>query len=555
MAARLIWAMAVHSSPRGTSGGQDIGASRRLAIDQALATGDVPTAARLAEAAVDAGNAEPLLLNLAAWQREEAGEFAAAFEFLGRALRLAPDDAVIVAAIGRAERKAGRTDAALARFDQASALDPDFAVPWLERGFALDASGALAAAGASFVRATALDPHCAPAFGGVASVAARSGDTATARQFAARALALDPREASAATALARIEFDVGTTESAAARARALVARTDLAPGDRTVALTLLGDALDRLDMPRDAFAAFSEAQAIARSRFAARFAGPPSHRDYVIWIDAAVDRIARTVTPPPADVTPAAGHAFLLGYPRSGTTMTENILASSSVVVALEERPTLAAADTAFFDDDPGLDRLASLDAATASTLRADYWANVAAHGAAVAGKIFVDMDPFKGVKLPAIARLFPRAQIILMRRDPRDVVLSCFRQNFHIGPMTYAFTELESTARHFDAVMRLIEHCRAVLPIEVHEVRYESLIADFDATTMALCVAVGVPWSPAMRTFDRTAHRRGVGTASALQVRRGLYDGSGQWRRYREQLEPVLPILAPWVERFGYPA
>ena len=92
---------------------------------------------------------------------------------------------------------------------------------------------------------------------------------------------------------------------------------------------------------------------------------------------------------------------------------------------------------------------------------------------------------------------------------------------------------------------MRLIEHCRAVLPIEVHEVRYESLIADFDATTMALCVAVGVPWSPAMRTFDRTAHRRGVGTASALQVRRGLYDGSGQWRRYREQLEPVLPILA----------
>lgn len=546
--------MTVHHAPQSTGTGPG-NREQRAAIDAALATGDVPAAALLAQAAVAAGNTEPIILNLAAWRCEEAGDFAGAFSLLGRALAIAPGDAVIVAAIGRAERKAGRIDAALARFAQATALDPNFAVPWLERGYALDASGALGAAGESYARATMLDPHCAPAFGGVASIAARTGDTETARRFAATALAIDPRDISAATALARIEFDVGSTESAAARARTLVARTDLGPSDRAVAQTLLGDALDRLDLPGEAFAAFKAAQSIVRTRDAARFAGPPDHRQFVEWIGSVVDRVALAMdrAPPAPAVSPAAGHVFLLGYPRSGTTMTENILATSPDVVALEERPTLAAADAAFFDDDAGLDRLVRLDYADAAGLRADYWATVAASGARVAGRVFVDMDPFKGVKLPAIARVFPRAKIIIMRRDPRDVVLSCFRQNFHVGPMTYAFTSLESTARHFDATMRLIEHCRAVLPIEVHEVRYESLVADFDAASASLCSAAGIAWLPAMRAFDRTARRRGVATASALQVRRGLYDGSGQWLRYRAEMEPVLPILAPWVKRFGY--
>ena len=65
----------------------------------------------------------------------------------------------------------------------------------------------------------------------------------------------------------------------------------------------------------------------------------------------------------------------------------------------------------------------------------------------------------------------------------------------------------------------------------------------------------IGLEWTDAFRSFDKTAQRRGVRTASATQVRRGLYDGGGQWRRYAEQLAPVLPILAPWVERFGFDA
>ena len=77
--------------------------------------------------------------------------------------------------------------------------------------------------------------------------------------------------------------------------------------------------------------------------------------------------------------------------------------------------------------------------------------------------------------------------------------------------------------------------------------------MADFDAETKRLCDFLGAEWTEEMRDFARTARRRGVSTMSASQVSKPLYDGSRQWQRYEEQLRPILPILQPWVERFGY--
>jgi hypothetical protein len=163
-------------------------------------------------------------------------------------------------------------------------------------------------------------------------------------------------------------------------------------------------------------------------------------------------------------------------------------------------------------------------------------------------------MNPFNGIKLPVIARLFPSARILIMRRDPRDVVLSCFRINFTPSPAAFAFSDLEETARHYDALMRLTEISQRHLPLAYHEVRYDRLVADFEPTVRAMAEFIGMEWTDDFRTFDKTAQKRGVRTASATQVRRGLYDGGGRWRRYGEQLRPVLPILQPWVERFGFP-
>ena len=505
----------------------------------------MPGAARLATAGVAAGSTEPILLNLAAWAREEAGDLAGARALLDRAVAIAPRDATIVTALGRVERRAGDLAAALRLFDTALTLDPGFAVAWVERGFALDAGGSLAAAADSYRRAAALDPGCAPAFAGAASVGARTG-APDARALAERALAL---------ALGAIDLEAGDTAAAVTRARALAARRDVSPDDHASALTLLGDALDRQGATADAFAAWSAAQAAVRTRFAPLVAGRESHRAFVERIAAAIPVIAAAPAPAIGPVSgEAANHVFLLGYPRSGTTLTENILASSPRVAALEERPTLAAADAAFLLPADGLARLAALDAAGAERLRGAYWAKVGT-SVDVAGKTFVDMDPLKGIKLPVIARLFPAATIVVMRRDPRETVLSAFRSNFRIGAATFEFTDLAATARHYDAVMRLTEAALAAFPLRTHIVRYDALVGDFDATVRALCAATDIAWSPAMRDFAGTARHRGVATASAAQVRRGLYDGGGAWRRHAAALAPVLPILEPWVERFGFAA
>jgi hypothetical protein len=139
------------------------------------------------------------------------------------------------------------------------------------------------------------------------------------------------------------------------------------------------------------------------------------------------------------------------------------------------------------------------------------------------------------------------------MRRDPRDVVLSCFRSHFSPTPAALEFTGLERTARHYGAVMRAQESFLAALPLARHELHYEALVADFEGESRQLCDFLDTRWNEAIRDFAQTARRRGVSTMSATQVTKKLYDGSKQWRRYEEQLQPVLPILDPWVKRFGY--
>ncbi len=529
----------------------------KAAIEAALARGDIADAARRAEGALAAGMTDPMLLNLAAWAREEAGDYQAAHRLLSRALVLAPGDVMVMGGIGAVLRKEERYEEALAILDRVVAAEPRHAAAWLERGYTLDALRQDRAASESYARAVALDPSLASALGKLADHAARRGERSDAEAFAARALALDSREPAATAAMATLAIEA-RDGAAAERRLVTLLQGPLADDDRTRSLTLLGDALDRQGRTKEAFARYREAQANFAATHAAALApspGRPSHRAFI-------ERIAQQVAaappmPPPVPVAPsrdaAATHVFLLGYPRSGTTLVENVLASAPGVVALEERDTLADANDALIANDGTMPSLDTLDPMLVDRLRAGYWRRVTAMAGDVSARTFVDMNPFNGFRLPVIARLFPQARIVVMRRDPRDVVLSCFRINFTASAATYTYSDLMETARHYDAMMRLVALCMERLPLAFHEVRYDRLIADFAETVRSLAEFIGLEWTDAFHAFDRTAKTRGVRTASATQVRRGLYDGGGQWRRYADELAPVLPILAPWVERFGF--
>lgn len=534
----------------------------RRQIDSALSANDIGRAATIAESALRDGQSDPMLLNLAAWQREEEGDFAGADRLLRQALTLSPNDPLIITAIGAVRRKEGRLQDALRTLDQAIGIAPNYANAWLERACAFEAGGSLAAADANYRRAAAIDPDCWPALAGVAWIAARQSHLDVARDFGNRALSRNGKDPVATAALARVEIREGEPGRALDRLVSITGMQTLAVENRVILFELLGDAFDALGRVDEAFEAYGRAneaasEVHARLTFAVR--GGKSQTDFIAdtgrALAASDQKRWRCDVADELLAGEASIHVFLLGYPRSGTTLVENILASADRVEALEEASTLADADRAFLADEGGMARLAALDADGAANYRAAYWKGVAARGLEVAGKTFVDMDPLKGMKLPIIARLFPKARVVVMRRDPRDVVWSCYHHGFAPSAAAVEFTDLERAARHYDALMRFTQTCLETLPIRAHTVRYEELVNRFDDVTRDMCDFVGLEWTPALRAFDRTARRRGVTTASADQVGRGLFDGAGQWRRYREQLAPALPILQPWVEAFGYPA
>ncbi|HEY1631358.1 MAG TPA: sulfotransferase [Rhizomicrobium sp.] len=248
--------------------------------------------------------------------------------------------------------------------------------------------------------------------------------------------------------------------------------------------------------------------------------------------------------------------AFILGFPRSGTTLLGQVLASRGDVTLLEEKPLLNKSIADFVAEKDGPARLAALPDGVLEPYRADFLARAQAQGIETEGRLIVDQTAFNTVYLSIIWRLFPGAPIVFALRDPRDVVFSCFRRLFGPNQFTVEFHSLESTAALYDATMRYAEECRERIGFAPLDLRNEDLIADFDRETRRLCAHLGLDWSEALRDYHHASETRTLSTRSATQVRQGVSnEGVGQWRRYRAQLEPVMPLLQPWVERFGYPA
>ena len=205
-------------------------------------------------------------------------------------------------------------------------------------------------------------------------------------------------------------------------------------------------------------------------------------------------------------------------------------------------------------DSENALDALSTLTTTAADPYRQTYWHGVRhAFGKDISDKILVDKMPLYTAALPVIAKLFPSAKILFALRDPRDVVLSCFRRRFKINSAMYEFLTLDGAAQYYDRVMTLAGIYRALLPLDIHEVRHEAMVADFEAETRSVLAFIGADWDPAVECFKERASAV-PRTPSDLQLARGLNsDGVGQWRRYEEQLKSVAKILDPWVGHFNY--
>jgi hypothetical protein len=217
----------------------------------------------------------------------------------------------------------------------------------------------------------------------------------------------------------------------------------------------------------------------------------------------------------------------------------------------LEEMPVLAEVDERLGSDA----RLAALTSPEAAALRAGYFEALDVLSPPPPGATIVDKYPLHMTRIPIIHRIFPDAKIILVERHPCDAALSCFMANFQLNVAMRSFTDLRETALTYDAVFDAWSRAERSLPLAVHRIRYERMVEDLEGEMRPLLDFLGLAWDE--RVLDNRASaamRDHIRTASYSQVTEPIYRrAAGRWRRYREQLAPVLPILAPWVERMGY--
>lgn len=459
-----------------------------------------------------------------------------------------PDDARLLYELALLLKRGQRDDEALALLEDAARIDPASAEIQFKLAVEYGAAMRLDDAERGYGNAIAADPQMPDAYLGLAIQFEHSNRDADLARLIARAEAHG-------LASPTLAFMRALEHRRAGRFAEALECLDLVPAtmepERT--MHIRATLLDRLGRFDEAFAAFEATATLHQADPSDPIMrGQRARAELGGEIAALVPQWAASWRP--AVVTPdRPDPVFLVGFPRSGTTLLDTILMGHPGTMVMEEKPHLNLVDTAL----GGLAALPDLDADAIARARAQYFAAVDADvdAGAAAAPLLIDKSPLFLQKLPLITRLFPQARFILALRHPCDVLLSCYMSNFRLNSAMANFLQLEDAAAYYDLTFQHWERSRALFEVPVHTIVYERLIANVEEEVRPLFDFLGLDWDPAVLDHQRTAKARGlITTASYSQVVEPIYTrASGRWTRYRDRLEPVLPTLAPWAERFGY--
>jgi tetratricopeptide (TPR) repeat protein len=519
----------------------------------------------------------------------EAGRLAEAKTCYARALRLAPNLAMTHNNMAQALQEEGQVDEARAWYQKALALDPGAARFHCNLASLHDDQDETAAAVAEYETAIRLDPKYAEAYSGLGRLRQDQGRPEEAAACYRQALAVEPELAAAHCCLGSLQEELNEFAAAERSFRAairynprhtpayaqlatllrgklpdadvdvlrrLTADAGLSDAKRAALLFGLASVLDARKEFVEAGAQLARANAMALADQQKRGQGydPAAHTQFVSTMIATctAEFFARVAGCGLPDELPV----FIVGLPRSGTTLLEQILASHREVFGAGEQrlarddfealgreaALLGTAPTA--DDDPSFAALARLDRATASSLAQRHLGHLRSLSSTALR--VVDKMPENYLYLGLLAALFPRAKFIHCCRDLRDVAVSCWITNFrHIRWAN----DPEHIASRFGEYQRLMSSWREVLPVPLLEVHYEDTVADLEAVARKLVSWCGLEWDPACLEFHRGKQQ--VRTASVVQVRQPIYSSSvARWKRYQPSLGSLLDRLGPAAEQ-----
>ena len=248
---------------------------------------------------------------------------------------------------------------------------------------------------------------------------------------------------------------------------------------------------------------------------------------------------------------------FLIGFPRSGTTLLDTVLRSHPELDVIEEKPTTTDMLNSLQKIINGnLNNLDKLKDDEIINLQKKYFENLENYiDKNKNSKIIIDKMPLNIVHIGEIIRIFPNAKFIFALRHPSDCVLSCFMQNFKLNDSMANFLNLYDTAKMYDLVMSLWKCYVKSFSVNYHLIKYENVVVNFNETIQNLLDFLEVDWSDDVLKFYKTANTRNlINTPSYDQVYKPIYKAStNRWIKYQDKIKPILPMLEPWIKEFNY--
>lgn len=469
---------------------------------------------------------------------QQLGDFDAMLACAKRAAALAPADVDAGSRVVECEIYRGRIDLARERLvameaaaQQDARLLQHVATLWLHAASHADAQRC-------YQRAAQLQPDDPGALYNLATSLITMGDIGSAEAIYARVIALHPDDFDAYQNRATLRVWNTENHHVDELKRALARLGADHPGRVALGYALAKE-LEDLQQWDASFAALADAARVRRARLAYRV---ESDEDAMAAITAAFDSatLARRAPFPPPNVTEPA--LFVLGLPRSGTTLVERILDSHPLVASIGESNAFAFALMRLAAGPGGklamIERSARLDGAA---LGEAYRGALRSHGLGLDTQLILNKTPSNYLYLGLIHQALPQARVVHLKRHPLDSCYAMFKTLFRMGyPFSYS---LEDLGRYYVAYHRLMQHWRQAIPQSFHELAYEELVAEQESQSRALLNYCGLPWDEACLRFHH--HAAPATSASATQVRRPIYKSSVQlWRRYETQLAPLREYL-----------
>lgn len=471
-----------------------------------------------------------------------------------KSVELNPNDVMALTNLGVIQHNLGKLTGAIESYEKALALNPNDPAIFHHLGVVYSEQRKSEEAEAQFRKALEIDPEYVDALAQLAAVYEETNRLEDADTVVAQGVKIEsghPLLNLQAAKVARRRKDIDGALEALDR----LDEKRLIPRLAQQYHYELGNLLDRNGDTERAYENFVRGNELARTSVRVRNVDPQRFLNHIDVLHALFSRTEIsnwTSTPKYKDRNPV----FLIGFPRSGTTLTEVMLDSHPGIQTIEEKPTVDLVESAVAEMQNGYPgALPSLTSDEVEQLRAVYHDSVRRLADPETDKLVVDKSAGRTVQTGLIWRLFPEAKFIFLLRHPCDACLSGFMQQFSLNNDAFAnFFSLDEATRLYDKVISLWRLFVDVLPIRYHLVRYENLVENAEEETRSLLKFLEMPWDDKVLDHRQRALERGSITPSYHQVTEPIYTRArNRWHRYRSYLEPYLDRLAPHAEHFGY--